>query len=95
MQNTQPIVNLNGKICLKEKGSYDILEMPSGCGDFIKCTVKFQRATIIEDMKKKGVQYVHCIGADNYAVKVLDPFFLGYLKNNEHNTDVVYKCTYP
>lgn len=70
------------------------MEMPTGCGDFIKCNVKLQRATIIEDMKKKGVKYVHCVGADNYAVKVLDPFLLGYLKDNESVCDVAYKCTY-
>lgn len=77
IQNTHPVLNLNGQICLKAMDSCEIVEMPTGCGDFIKCSVRYQRANLVEDLKKKKVSYVHCVGCENYFVNVLDPFLLG------------------
>jgi hypothetical protein len=40
MQATQPVLNLNGNICLKAKDSPDVIEMPNGSGDFYNTSIR-------------------------------------------------------
>lgn len=40
MQVTQPALNLNGNICLRDKDSPEVIEMPSGSGDFYNTSIK-------------------------------------------------------
>ena len=39
-QNTKAVLNLNGAVCLKTQNSGDLVEMPSGTGDFYHASIK-------------------------------------------------------
>lgn len=58
MQSTQPVLNLNGNICLKAKDSGEVIEMPNGSGDFYNTSVK--GLGILEKMRRDGVEFVSC-----------------------------------
>lgn len=77
-QGTLPCVCNDGKILLDTPsrvatapdgngGIYAALRAPRGAGD----------ASVLEDMARRGVKYVHAYGVDNCLVKVGDPVFVG------------------
>lgn len=90
-QNTHPILNLNGNLCLKASDQPDVIELPCGSGDFYTASVDGE--SILDRLKREGVQFVACAESDNLLEMVVDPFLVGLAA--EGGQEVVYKCTRP
>ena len=90
-QLLRPVVNLSGKLCISDKKGYEMLETPSGCGDFVKLNIENEK--ILTHLEKKGIEYVCCMGVENILEKVIDPYMLGMAETEGYGG--VYKCTYP
>ena len=76
-QNKLPLINTEGKLILQEP--YLIKEASNGNGNVFK---SMERANIIEDLKKSGIQWVSFGGIDNVLLKNIDPLFLGLTIGN-------------
>lgn len=76
-QNKLPLINTEGKLILQEP--YLIKEASNGNGNVFK---SMERANIIEDLKKLGIQWVSFGGIDNVLLKNIDPLFLGLTIGN-------------
>ncbi|KAJ1611470.1 UDP-N-acetylglucosamine pyrophosphorylase [Cryptosporidium canis] len=74
-QDSVPSINIqdNGSFFIKEDLS--ILKSPSGNGGIFS---SMRKHGIIQDMLKKGIEYVFIQCIDNPLCKVCDPFFIGY-----------------
>ncbi len=67
------VLNKDGKILLEDKGK--ILKSPNGNGGLF---LSLKEAGGLDDMRKRGVQYLFICGIDNCLVKMADPVFVGY-----------------
>lgn len=67
------VLDKDGKILLEDKGK--ILKSPNGNGGLF---LSLKEAGGLDDMKKRGVQYLFICGIDNCLVKMADPVFIGY-----------------
>lgn len=88
-QGTLPAVTMDGKrLLLGSKNS--LAESPDGNGGFYKALYD---NGILEDFKRKGIEYIHAYCVDNILVKVADPIFIGYASSNDYDiaTKVVRK----
>lgn len=78
-QGTLPCISNAGKIMLDTPGS--IATAPDGNGGiYAALRAPLQpgsEASVLSDLAKRGVDYVHAYGVDNCLVKVGDPVFLG------------------
>lgn len=72
-QGQLPVVDDNGKILLASKGR--ISQGPNGNGG---CFLALAKSGALEDMKRRGVEYVFFYSVDNALVKVCDPHFTGF-----------------
>ena len=78
-QNDLPILDIKGKILLKNK--YNILFGPNGNGDVF---YSLKNNNLIEDMKKKNLKYVLFSTIDNVLSNLIDFNFIGATIYNKY-----------
>ena len=71
-QDNFPILDLKGKIVLKDKSN--ILFGPNGNGDVFNA---LKRNNILDDMNNKKIKYILFSTIDNVLIKLVDPLFIG------------------
>lgn len=72
MQNELPMVDVNGKILVDENGMVKLAA--DGHGGIFEA---MRKEGIIEDMKKRGIEWVFIAGVDNVLAKMVDPILTG------------------
>lgn len=87
-QNTIPSFDFGGKIFLDNK--HKVSRSPNGNGGLFEV---LHEKGIIEDMKSRGIEYLHVYSVDNALVRVCDPQFIGYCisKGSDAGSKVVEK----
>lgn len=88
-QGMLPCLTYDGKILMQSKTQVALA--PDGNGGIYKA---LRVSGALEDMKRRGVKYVHIFGVDNILVKVGDPSFVGYCisRQSSASNKVVLKC---
>lgn len=88
-QGLMPAVDGSGKLLMKSKSS--LFMNPDGHGGSISA---LKNSGAIEDMKKKGVEYLFYFQVDNILAKIADPTFLGHhvLNKSQMSSKTVEKC---
>ena len=71
-QSELPLIDITGNLILEE--TYKIKEASNGNGDVFNC---MKRYNILEDMKKKQIEWVFFSGVDNVLLEIVDPLLLG------------------
>jgi UDP-N-acetylglucosamine/UDP-N-acetylgalactosamine diphosphorylase len=71
-QDTLPNFSFDGKILLADRDS--IACSPDGHGGSLKALYK---SGAIEDMKKRGIEFISYWQVDNPLINIFDPFFIG------------------
>ncbi len=74
-QGQLPMISKDGKILLDKDGF--IKEAADGHGGTFESIIK---NNILEDMKKRNIEWVFISGIDNPLVKMVDPLFIGLAK---------------
>ncbi len=88
VQDTIPLIDINGKIVLQEY--YKIKEVSNGNGNVFKA---MNDSNIINEMKQNGVKWISFAGIDNVLQKNVDTEFLGMIidKNFQIGSKSIFK----
>lgn len=78
-QGELPMIDDDGKIILDEKGL--IKEAADGHGGVFESIYK---NGALEDMKKRGIEWIFIGGVDNVLVRMADPTFIGFVADNNY-----------
>lgn len=96
-QGTLPCISNEGKIMLDERGK--VATAPDGNGGLyaaLRVPVKDGEPSVLDDLQRRGIKYLHAYGVDNCLVKVGDPVFMGVCVDKNVATGVkVVKKTDP
>jgi len=84
-QESMPALNTEGKILLEDKNKVN--KSPNGNGGLFHSMFK---NGVLQDMRTRGVKYVHVFGVDNVLAKPADPFFMGFIDNNGYDVACKY-----
>lgn len=71
-QGTLPNFDFDGKILLADKNT--IASSPDGHGGSLKA---LYRSGAVDDMKRRGIEYVSYFQVDNPLINIFDPLFIG------------------
>ena len=74
VQDTIPLIDVNGKIILQDY--HKIKEVSNGNGNVFKALAK---SNLIAEMKEKGIKWISFSGIDNILIKNVDTLFLGMI----------------
>ncbi|VDO02043.1 unnamed protein product [Rodentolepis nana] len=72
-QFNHPVLDMKGKILMKTKSS--LCWSPEGNGGLYRALAD---RGILQNMKSRGIQYVHIYGVDNVLIQMADPAFTGF-----------------
>nr|UEK51434.1 MMY-like protein 1 [Parasacculina yatsui] len=72
-QGTMPCFTFDGRVILETPSR--LARAPDGNGGLYRA---LKRCRIVDDMKSRGVRYVHAYCVDNILVRMADPVFMGY-----------------
>jgi UDP-N-acetylglucosamine/UDP-N-acetylgalactosamine diphosphorylase len=88
-QGTLPNFGTNGRILLADKAN--IARSPDGHGGSLKA---LHKSGALEDMRKRGVEYLSYFQVDNALINIFDPLFIGLhvLDNSEMSSKAVMKA---
>lgn len=76
IQNELPMVDTTGKILVDEEGL--VKQAADGHGGIFEA---MRKEGIIEDMKKRGIEWIFIAGVDNVLAKMIDPLLTGLAVN--------------
>lgn len=71
-QGELPMISVDGKILVEKNGF--VKEAADGHGGIFEAIF---RNNLLEDMKKRGIEWLFISGVDNPLVKMVDPIFIG------------------
>lgn len=72
-QGMLPCISESGKVIMESPGSVSMA--PDGNGGIYP---SLQRSGTLDDMKERGIKYLHVFSIDNALVRPADPVFIGY-----------------
>lgn len=78
-QGELPMIDENGKLIIDENGF--IKEAADGHGGIFE---SLYQSGALEDMKKRGVEWIFIGGVDNVLVRMTDPIFIGFAAENNY-----------
>lgn len=78
-QGELPLLNEEGKVVLKEKGT--IYMAPDGNGGIYEA---LRKNSILEEMKNENIDYLGIGNVDNILINMLDPIFIGLMVKSDY-----------